>query len=293
MQPQIMQCPHCHEFNTKYLYCRTKKGFARFECTKCKKTFSENTGKFFFRYRFPMWFIMASILLSMFLRARHARLILYVLFGTRISTKSLLKWTRKYLNNLPNLYPQINLKDKLYLILHADEKFFRINGIWHYWWSLIDNSGNLIICFISEKRDLISAKKLFKDAKIALNCKIDFIVTDGLKAYVKAKNIFGRKCKHIQTGIQGKIVNPKGNLFWINNNRIEGLNSEIDIFLSRFRYNFRNIDGARRWMKCFMFCNYLLRLFERQCSSEADSEASISIKNIIADPLASFKEEHC
>ena len=70
-------------------------------------------------------------------------------------------------------------------------------------------------------------------------------------------------------------------------------NSEIDIFLSRFRYNFRNIDSARRWMKCFMFRNYLLRLFERQCSLEADSKAGISMKNIIAEPLAPFKKEYC
>lgn len=286
-----MQCPHCHKFNTKPLYCKTKKGFDRLECLNCKTTFSENTGKFFFRNRFPKWIIMTAVLLCLFTRARNARLLVYILFGIKISTKSMLKWTRKYLNNLPNFYPGVNIKKKLYLILHADEKFFKINGKWHYWWSLIDNAGNLITCFISEKRDLISAKKLFKDARIVLKSNVDFIITDGLQAYVKAKNIFGRKCRHIRTGIKGKFVNPKGGVFWINNNRAESLNSEIDIFLSRFRYNFRNINSARRWMKCFIFCNYLLRLFEQQYSSEVDSDAGISLKSIIADPLTSFTEE--
>jgi len=246
MQPPTKQCPHCHKFNTKSLYCKTKKGFDRFECLTCGKTFSEQTGTFFFKVRFPVWIIMAAILLCLFLRTRQAKLLLYLLFGVKISTKSMLKWTRKYLDNLPSFYPRINIKEKFYLILHVDEKFFKINGKWHYWWSVIDNSGNLITCFISEKRDLLSAKKLFKDARIVLKDKVDFVVTDGLWAYIKAKNIFGRKCKHIRTGIKGKWVNPKGEIFWINNNRAESLNSEIDIFLSRFRYNFRNIDSARR-----------------------------------------------
>lgn len=291
MQP-LKMCPHCNRHNTKSLYCKTKKGFDRYECLNCNKAFCETTGSFFFKTRNPVYVIIISIILCCFMRTRNARLIVYLLFRVKLSTKSMNKWTGKYLERLPNYYPRINLKKKIYLILHADEKFVKINGKWHYWWSVIDNSGNLITGFISKSRDLKSAKKLFKDAKISLQCKVDFVVTDKLQAYIKAKNIFGSKCKHIQTGIKGTIVNPKGSLFRITNNRAEGLNSEIDIFLSRFRYNFRSLESARRWMKCFMFCNHLLRMFEKQCDSEAKSKAGISIQNIV-DPIASFQEAYC
>lgn len=235
---------------------------------------------------------MVSVLLCLFVRTRHARLLIYLIFRAKVSTKSLNKWTGKFASTLPNIYPRLKDKGKKYLILHADEKFVKINGKWHYWWSIIDNSGNLITCFLSESRDLESARQLMKQAKMVLGCRVDFIVTDKLWAYVKASHILGRRCKHIQTGIKLKAVNPKGDLFWINNNLVESLNSEIDIFLSRFRYNFRSRKSAENWMKVFMFRNYLLRVFEKQLSCKEDSTASISLQDVM-DPLGLTGKDIC
>lgn len=294
MTPQgnrLKQCPYCFR-HAEPLYCKTNKGFDRWKCTVCKKTFSERTGTFFYRTRMPVPIIMIGILLCIFVRTRHARLLLYFIFGAKISTKSLNDWVKKFANTLPSYYPRLVDKGKKYLILHGDEKFARVNGKWHYWWSIIDNSGNLITCFLSDSRELKCAKQLMKQAKIGLNCRVDFIVTDKLAAYSKAKNLFGKSCKHIQTGIKLTVVNPKGELFWINNNPAESLNSEIDIFLSRFRYNFRSVESAERWMKIFMFRNYLLRVFERQVSSKEDSTANISLKKWM-DPLGLTKKDTC
>src|SRR3989338_4982507 len=98
MQPQIMKCPHCHKFNTKPLYCKTKKGFDRFECLNCNVTFSKNTGTFFFRHRFPKWIIMTAVLLCLFTRERHTKLLVYIIFGVKISTRTIGEWTKQYLN---------------------------------------------------------------------------------------------------------------------------------------------------------------------------------------------------
>lgn len=289
---ELKQCLYCFKYFTEPLYCTTSKGSYRWKCRNCDKTFSERTGTFFYRMRFPAPIVVIGVLLCLFVRTRHARLLLYFIFKVNVSTKSLNKWTSRFANTLPSFYPRLQDKGKKYLILHADEKFVKINGKWHYWWSIVDNSGNLISCFLSETRDIESAKELMKKAKIALNCKVDFIITDKLGAYLKATNIFGRICKHIQTGIKLTTVNPKGKLFWINNNPAESLNSEIDIFLSRFRYNFRSMKSAERWIKVFMFRNYLLRVFERQVSCREDSTANISLHTLM-DPLSLAKKDSC
>lgn len=129
------------------------------------------------------------------------------------------------------------------LIVHADEKFFKIKGKWTYWWSLVDESGNLISCVVSETRNLASAKKLFENAKLVLD-RVD--LTDKLQAYIKAKNVFGRKTVHVQTNTIGTTTNyaPRC-LIPADNNILKSLNSETNIFLSRFRYNFSSLESTQ------------------------------------------------
>lgn len=232
-----------------------------------------------------------SVLLCFFMRVEHVRLVMFLAFHVKVDKKSVLSWTKKCLKILPDVYAPVKKKyDKLLLVVHADEKFFKIRGKWAYWWSLVDESGNLITCVITETRDLASAKKLFKNAKLVLG-RVDLVVTDGLKSYIKAKNVFGKKTKHVQTHMLGKIVNYAPNkLTFVDNNIVESLNSEIDIFLSRFRYNFSNLESAQRWAKCFMLIRYLLKKFRTTSyASQPEKQAN----PILQKPLAPFQKIVC
>ncbi len=225
------------------------------------------------------------------MRCEHVRLVLFLAFHVRVSKKSILSWTKKYLKDLPSVYAPVKKKcDQLLLIVHADEKFFKIRGEWAYWWSLVDESGNLIACIVTETRDLASAKQLFKNAKIVLG-RVDLVVTDGLQAYITAKNVFGKKTKHVQTNMMGKMVNYAPDcLTFIDNNIVESLNSEIDIFLSRFRYNFTSLESAQRWTKCFMLTRYLLKKFKAASyASQPEKQAN----PILEKPLAPFQKIAC
>lgn len=283
----MLQCPHCGSYRNK-IHARTRRGFLRYKCF-CGGTFSERTGTFFFRTRFPRWVIMLAVLLCLFMRSEHVRLVMFYAFGIKVGKKSVLGWSKKYLDRLGNVYLPVKQKcEKLLLIIHADEKFFKVNGEWCYWWSLVDNCGNLIACVVTQTRELTSAKKLFKDAKLMLG-RVDLVVTDGLKSYIKAKNVFGRKTKHVVTGLKGKFVNYAPNkLTYLDNNVAESLNSEIDIFLSRFRYNFSSIESAERWMKCFMFCKYLQQKFKQHTSSGMTSQPENRTK-LSEEPLIPFQ----
>jgi len=116
-------------------------------------------------------------------------------------------------------------------------------------------------------------------------------VTDGLKSYITAKNVFGKKTKHVQTNMMGKIVNYTPDcLTFVDNNIVESLNSEIDIFLSRFRYNFSSLESAQRWAKCFMLTRYLLKRFKaKSYASQPEKQAN----PILEKPLALFQKIAC
>lgn len=286
----MVQCPYCGSYRTE-IHAKTRKGFLRYKCLVGCGTFSERTGTFFFRHRFPKWVIMLAVLLCLFMRSEHVRLVLYIVFGVKVSKRSVLSWTKKYLSRLSNVYlPVKGVCEDMLLVVHADEKFFKINGAWAYWWSLVDNYGSLVACVVTQTRDLTSAKKLFKDAKLVLG-KVDLVVTDGLKSYVKAKNVFGRKTKHVVTGFKGRIVNYASNkLTFVDNNVVESLNSEIDVFLSRFRYSFSSLESAERWMKCFMLCRNLLRKFKQINCSGITSQPVNRTQKLSEEPLIPFQK---
>lgn len=278
-----MKCPFCGSLRT----AKHSRRPVRYKCCGCKRTFSENAKSFFYRFRFPKWVVMMSVLLCLFMRSEHVRLVMYLAFNVNVSKKSILKWTKKYLAMLPCAYAPVKEVCGV-LIVHADEKFFKVRGKWAYWWSLVDNSGNLISCAVTQARDLESAKLLFKNAKIKLG-KVDFIITDGLQAYVNTVDIFGKNTKHIVAGMKGKIVNyAPDRIMVMDNNIIESLNSEIDIFLSRFRYNFSSIESAQRWMRCFMLTRHLLQQFKAGCEQEPPNR-----QTLLQKPLAPFQNAAC
>lgn len=90
------------------------------------------------------------------------------------------------------------------LICHVDEKYVKVNGEWHYWWSIKDCFGNLIHAIITPLRDYDSAKKLLQEARRKIRRDVDILVRDGLNAYQRSAKLLGRKCKSMIAGIKGK-----------------------------------------------------------------------------------------
>jgi len=260
-----MQCPRCSSHHIS----RNGKRHDRvqgYKCSDCKKQFCERTGTFMYRKRFPELAIRIAIFFNLFISSKIVELFMFFLFRVRVSNSTICKWTRQFLDLLPEIY-QKHYPKKLFLILHGDEKFIKVKGSkddFAYWWSVIDCLGNLIATIITESRDLESAKKLFKKVKESIDKKVDMLVRDGLQAYNKAGKIFGRQCKQVVTGIKGKFIMNGKDLLFINNNRSESLNARIDDFMKRFRDCFENIESANRWRKAFMFTTHLQKWFATQ-----------------------------
>lgn len=221
------------------------------------------------RYRYPVIIIRIAIILHMYLKSRTVALLLYLFFRVQVSHKTICQWTKKFSAkiDLPYIAPA---KNKI-LICHVDEKYVKVKGKWHYWWSLKDSFGKRISWIITKFRDLASAKDLFKKARRKIGRKVDILVRDGLSAYDKSTKILGRNCESVVAGINGTWFLHKNNLYRFTNNPAESLNSEIEFYLSKFQNNFTNLESANRYADIFMLQKYLKECFTEKKLSEASS----------------------
>ena len=220
------------------------------------------------RYRHPKTIIRFAVCQNMFHSARDVAIIVFFTFKVAVSHKTICEWTKKFIRNVE--FPVIKYGDET-LICHADEKYVKINGEWHFWWSIKDCFGNLIHKIITPSRDFESAKRFFKEARRKINRDVNVLVRDGLPAYDRATKFLGRKCKSLVSGIKGKPIIFNKEFYWLTNNPIESLNSEIDFYLGRFRNNFANLESANRFADIFMLRKHLKKLFAEKKLSEASS----------------------
>jgi transposase-like protein len=221
------------------------------------------------RHRFPVEIIRFAVLLNIFIPARKVSILLFVLFRTKVSHKSICEWTNKF-----NHYKDdktFDYSDVKHLIFHVDEKFVKVAGKRAYWWSVKDSLGNLINSLVTMSRDLLSAKRLFKETRAKISRDVDLLARDGCFSYEKATKFLGRKCKTLITGINGKGIIYKKDFYWLTNNPAESLNSEIDTYLTRFQRNFRNLESANKFAQNFTLQKRLKKNFIEKKFSETSS----------------------
>jgi len=224
---------------------------------------------YLYRYRFPLEVMRFAVILNVFLPSRFVVVLVFALFRAKVSHKTICDWSNKFNKyNGENSFDYSGIK---HLICHVDEKFIKIAGKRAYWWTLKDFLGNIIHAIISMSRDLISAKLLFKNARIKTGRDVDLLVRDGCFSYEKATKCLGRKCKTLITGIRGKGVIYKKNIYWLTNNPAESVNSEIDTFLARFQYTFASLESAERHKNKFLLQKRLKKNFSEKKFLEASS----------------------
>jgi len=255
-----MECIMCHSNNIvrngKY------KVYQKYKCNACNRQFSERNFSFFFRHRFPEHVIKNSILYSFFVSTRHVAFLAKETMKSMFSHQTAYNWSKKFAKMIGKIKQTLDFSN----IWHIDEKFIRCrnkkdrkgNVKFSYLWVVIDSNNNIIATHVSHNRDIVNAAKALRKAKNVANKPPDVLVTDGLKSYKKAcKKVFGRKTKHVVAHFKTKGFMHKGKLYYLINNRIESLNSKINLWYKRFR-GFKSIEIAMLWTESFnYFYNYL------------------------------------
>ena len=196
--------------------------------------------------------------MHIFLSSRDVQAILFFLFRSKLSPKTICEWTKKFHLELPE--EKLEYAPEEDVILFADEKYVWIKKAKAYWWSVRDHAGYVLASIITTARDGDSAQELFRRARARINGRVHAVVRDGLTSYDKPiRKVFGRKCKSIVAGIQGKWVIINSNAYWITNNSSESLNAQIDAYYSRFHYNFNNLKSAKQFANMFLYRMHLRR----------------------------------
>ena len=219
-------------------------------------------------HRYPISVIQTSLLLHHYVPSRTVRIILFFLFRANVSHKTVCQWTQKF-GSWGTPAPQYD--PDAVLICHADEKYVKVQGKWHYWWSIKDCFGTPLSSIITATRDGDSAKRLCREARRKIGRDVDIFVHDGLTAYEQATKYLGKKCRSVVAGIQGKWVMANGALYRLTNNPAESLNSEIDDYLAKFQQNFANLESANRFAGMFLFQKHLRKCFAEENLSAASS----------------------
>ena len=149
-------------------------------------------------------------------------------YDLNIHFTTVFHWIKKYVIIMDEYVRQF--KPQLSDIWNVDEMMISVNGDWYYLWNVIDDETRFhLASVVSKERKINDARKVLITAKKrGHGSKPSFIITDGLKSYVKAVDdefhTVKRDTIHIgNVGIRGKDFNK--DIF--DNNLVERLHGTI------------------------------------------------------------------
>ena len=249
-----MKCIHC--LSTKTISNGfDNKGVQRYKCNDCKRRFCEKG--FFARFRHKPKEIINTVYLRLHrLSLRETSDAVSRLIYIHVSHVTIWNWCMKFIQLLILWISLIDANfDKVW---HIDEKFIKVRGSkdkFAYLFVACDRKNKIVATFVADSRTTKSAKEILTRAGKKVIPEI--IVTDECQIYKKACKIFGRKVKHIKAHFKGKMMAYHGKILKLSNNRIERINSDIDLFLHVFR-GLKSFRTAEIWIKGFLiYHNYL------------------------------------
>lgn len=186
-----------------------------------------------------------------FMSAPDVRAVLYALFRVRISPKGVCALAKKFPLDIPAPIIRYSLGGQI--LLFADEKYVWIKSLQAYWWSVRDHHGGVLASLITITRDAASAEMLLARAKMRIAGEMAAGIRDGLSSYDQPiRKVFGRHCRSIVAGIQGKGIMIDGTFHWLTNNAAESLNAQIDAYLAKVHYSFNSLESANHFVEMFL-----------------------------------------
>ena len=140
----------------------------------------------YYRHRFPAEIIRSAVWLyhTFSLSFRDVELLLAER-GITVSYETVRRWCRKFAQTFANWLRRRRSKpgDRW----HLDEVFIKINGVQHYLWRAVDQSGVVLDVLIQSRRNAQAAQRFFRKLLKGERFAPRVIVTDQLKSYGAAK----------------------------------------------------------------------------------------------------------
>ena len=233
------------------------KTFQKFKCKNCGRQFSERSLSFFCRHRFPEEVIKNALLYLFFAATRNVVFLLNETIQFNPSHVSVWSWAEKFARETSKL----PIKKSFSSVWHVDEKFIKVRGVkdFAYLWVVIDDKNTILAVHASKQRDIEGAERVLMLAKQRAERPPNVLVSDGLQAYKKAcRKVFGRKTKHAISHFKAVSFMHLGRWYKLSNNRIESLNSKLNLWYKKFR-GFKSMFTASLWANLWMFFYNVMR----------------------------------
>jgi putative transposase len=178
-----MECPYCHSSTTTERPEVTARGYRRFRCRACERSFNERTGSIFNRVQYPpdvvclvvLWRIRYKLslrdLAEMFLER-----------GVIVSHEAVREWETKLTPVLSETLRK-QRRGKVGRSWYCDETYLKVKGRGVYLYRAIDRDGNLVDVWLSERQDQAAAEAFFRSARTVTGKVPDRVTTDGHSSY--------------------------------------------------------------------------------------------------------------
>jgi transposase-like protein len=228
IEEQVSVCKFCgSERIVRRGYRATQRGkVQRFVCKNCKRFFIVDEG--FEKMKATPETV--TVALDLYFKGISMRAIvdhLKQFYNVEVSHVAVYKWIRKYVQMLKKYADQ--LVPKVSGIWHTDEMVLNVRNLDNHenqrWaWNVIDNRSRYWLATqITEKREIVDARKVLAQASSLSQMKPMAVVTDGLRAYQDAisKEFYTMKAPRT---VHVRIPNIRDRS---NNNMIERLHGTI------------------------------------------------------------------
>ncbi len=192
-----MNCPHCSSCATTQLAGNTSLGYPTFRCSQCKRKFNERTGTLFNQLQFPTDVVLLVVLWRLRYKLSLRDLAeMFLVRGFEFTHEAVRDWEARF---APLITEQLRprRRGKAGRSWYIDETYLKVSGKWCYLYRATDRDGNLVDSMLSKRRDMVAAKRFFKQAKDVVGHAPQRVTTDGHIAYPRAvRRILGRKVVH-------------------------------------------------------------------------------------------------
>ncbi len=208
-----MQCTRCtgEQFTRAG---RDRKQRQVYQCTKCGRRITERSGSAFSGYRFPDAVIALAVRWYLRYKLSYADVAeLLAERGVRVDPSTIYDWVRAFTPRfITAARPHRSQVGKRWRV---DETYLKIDGRWRYLFRAIDEQGQIIDVFLSDRRDAAAAQAFFETAMGTSAATPTRVTTDKAKCYPPALRAVlptaeHRSSKYLNNGLEWDHQHLKG-----------------------------------------------------------------------------------
>jgi putative transposase len=178
-----MDCLHCDSSATTERSDVTTRGYRRFRCRSCGRSFNERTGSLFNRLQYPPDVVCLVVLWRVRYKLSLRDLAeMFLDRGVSFTHEAVREWETKLAPVLRETLRK-QRRGKVGASWDAAETYLKVRGRWVYLYRAIDRDGNLADIFLSETRDRAAAEAFFRSARTITGSVPARVTTAGHNSY--------------------------------------------------------------------------------------------------------------